>query len=46
MNKMAVYMGSLNFKPGGILKIAIYLNFKDGDSAVHLNFKDGCIFEF
>jgi hypothetical protein len=43
---MAVYAGNLNFKHGGILKMAVYLNFKDGGSAVYLNFKDGCICEF
>jgi hypothetical protein len=53
MNNMAVYAGSLNFKHGGILKMAVYLNFKDGGSAVYLNcnravylnFKYGGIFK-
>jgi hypothetical protein len=40
---------SLKFKPGGILNMAVYLNFKDGGYVVYLNFKyrgHGGIFEF
>jgi hypothetical protein len=41
--KMAIYAGSLKFKHGGILKMAVYLNFKDGDTAGILNLIWRCI---